>query len=400
MVSDGQTTPASDTETMAATERWLIDRGLPHFIFRYSATRDVWTRAAPFLALVALAEVVVNAPSSDLPHWLSAVATVGAFLAVLSVWMLANHLRHRPLLARPTDVGPIEVALFVVVPALVPIVVDGQWRSGLVTGGANVALLAFIYLSTSYAIVPMVHWALGHAARQVLTVSALLVRALPFLLLIVIVVFMTSEPWQIADDLHWPVLLVASGLLFGTGVLFAVIRVPRQVGELSAAESWTALRDRVVSTPAAPLTAGLPDAPPDPPPLSRKEWGNVGLVVLASEGVLVATVALAMFGFLVLLGTLTIPPGVIHDWIGHAPDVLVDFTIFDERLVITTQLLKVAGFIAAFSGLQFTVSLLSDGQQQEEFLSGLRDELREALAVRAVYLSTAIRHAGAGPSPQ
>lgn len=377
------------------TERWLLRRGLPHFIFRYSASRDVWTRAAPLLALVAVIEVIGNAPSTDFPIWVSVLVSIGAFAALLAVWGVSNRMRGRPTFARPTDVGPVEVALFVAVPALVPIVAGGQWRSGLVTGGANLGLLALIYLTTSYGLVPMTRWAVGHSTRQILTVSAILVRALPLLLLIVIVVFATVEPWQIADDLRWPVLLVASVVLFATGVLFAIIRVPQQVGELSHFESWDGVRDRVGSTPAAALCDELPASPEPAPRLSRKEWGNVGLVVLVSEAVLVATVVAGMFVFLVVIGTLTIPPGVIRAWIGHAPEVLVSFSMFDERLVISTQLLKVSGFLAAFAGLQFTVSLLSEGQYQDEFLAKLRGELREAFAARAVYLTVLIQRARA-----
>jgi hypothetical protein len=105
-----------------------------------------------------------------------------------------------------------------------------------------------------------------------------------------------------------------------------------------------------------------------------------------------------MFAFLVVLGTLTIPPGVIEEWIGRAPDSILRFSIFGQRLVVSEQLLKVAGFLAAFSGLQFTVSLLSEGQYQDEFLSELRAELREAFAARAVYLTVRIR-AVSGRSP-
>jgi hypothetical protein len=353
---------AGGDDAVRATERWFVGRGLPHFIFHYSASRDVWTRAAPLLAFVAVIEVIANAPSSDFEWWVSVLVSLAAFAALLAVWGISNRLRGRPTFARPDDVGPVEVALFVIVPAVVPIASGGQWRSGLVTAGINIGLLVLIYVGTSYGIVPMTRWAIAHSARQILTVSAILVRALPLLLLIVIVVFATVEPWQIADDLRWPVLLLASVVLFATGVLFAVIRIPKQVGELSRIESWTGVRDQIGSSPALALCDELPADPPPAPRLSRKEWGNVGLVVLVSEAVLVATVVAGMFVFLVALGTLTIPPGVIRSWIGHAPDTLVSFSLFSERLVVTTQLLKVSGFLAAFSGLQFTVSLLSEGQ--------------------------------------
>ncbi len=378
----------SESETLAATERWFTARGLPHFIFRYSASRDVWTRAVPLLTLVALGEVAANAPSDDFPVWGSVLACLVAFFAVLAVWVTANILRHRPPLSRPDDVGPVEIALFVIVPALVPIVASNQWRSGLITGGANVLLLALIYVGTSYGVVPMTRWVVGHGTRQILSVSALLVRALPLLLLVVIIVFYTAEPYQFAHALPWPLLVLALLLFALVGIAFAIVRVPRQVGELSEHETWRLLRTRANATPAAHLRASKP---PEVPTLSRKEWVNVGLVVLASEAILVVLVGLAMFGFLVVLGMLTVPADLATAWATAPIDKLVSFRLFGADLAISSELLKTSAFLAGFTSLQFTVSLLSDGTYQEEFLHDLREELRDALAARAVYLTVKIR---------
>jgi len=381
---------APDAAAVAATERWFVGRGLPHFIFRYRASRDVWTRAAPLLTLIALGEVVGNAPNADFEWWVSVLASVGAFAAVLAVWAVSNRFRARRTFARPEDVGPVEVALFVLIPTLVPIAAGGQWRSGLVTGGANLALLGVIYLGTSYGVVPMTRWAITHGARQILSVSAVLVRALPLLLLVVIVVFYTVEPFQIAHDLPGALVGLAVGLFLFVATVFAAMRVPRQVGELSEAESWAVIRERACSTPAAALETRFSTRTPSPPPLSKREWLNIGLVVLASEGILVLAVGAAMFVFLVVLGTLTIPTHLAHTWIGAAPDVLVSFSMFGARLSITSELLAASGFLAGFTALQFTVSLLSDGAYQQEFLASTQDELREALAARAVYLAAVI----------
>jgi hypothetical protein len=378
----------SQGDAVEATESWFVGRGLPHFIFRYSASRDVWTRAAPLLTLVALVEVVVNAPSANFEVWVSVLASIGAVAAVIAVWMVSNQVRRRPIFARPEDVGPVEVALFVILPALVPIVTDGQWRSGLVTGGANLLLVVLIYFATSYGLVPMTRWVVGHGARQILSVSALLVRALPLLLLVVIIVFYTAEPYQFAHELPWPLLALAL-LLFGVvGVAFAIVRIPRQVGELSQHESWTQLRNRARTTPAAALRVSKAATVPA---LSRREWINVGLVVLASEGILVALVGVAMFGFLVLLGLLTVPVDLASAWAGAPVDELVSFHLFGADLAVSSELLKTSAFLAGFTSLQFTVSLLSDGTYQEEFLHELREELRDALATRAVYLTVMIR---------
>ena len=64
--------------------------------------------------------------------------------------------------------------------------------------------------------------------------------------------------------------------------------------------------------------------------------------------------------------------------------------------MLTEQLLRVAGFLTAFSGLNFTVYLVTDVTYRREFRDEVVGELRQAFAVRAVY--RAHRNATAGPS--
>jgi hypothetical protein len=49
-------------------------------------------------------------------------------------------------------------------------------------------------------------------------------------------------------------------------------------------------------------------------------------------------------------------------------------------------LLRVAAFLAAFSGLAFTVYLVTDQTYREEFRIDVADELRQIFAVRLAYL--------------
>ena len=49
-------------------------------------------------------------------------------------------------------------------------------------------------------------------------------------------------------------------------------------------------------------------------------------------------------------------------------DVLVEFTLFDHEAVVTAELLRVAAAIAAFTGLYFAISMLTDDVYRREFL--------------------------------
>ena len=389
--SDDVAQPPSDQAdaeraAITATERWFLRRGLPHFVYRFSSSRDVWATVVPIVLLLFVVEVAVTAPDRRYPIVGSIALVIGGLGALLAVWAIANRLRGRRPLARPTRVGPVEVLLFVIGPALVPLVASGQWRSALATVGVNFVVLGLAYLERRYAIVSLARWALEHFTQQLRTVSGVLMRALPLLLLIVVVVFYTSEPWQLAHELKWPVLLLGGNVFVALAVLFAAIRTPSQIGEFAASDPWPDLCSRVVDTPAAPLAESIPDDAPEPPPLSSSEQRNTRMVVVVSEGTLVTIVSGSLFLFFVFLGLLTVPPTLAGTWIGAPPDVLFSFVLLGEHLGMTVELLKVSAFLAMFAALQFTVSLLSEGTYQEEFLANLRAGLRTAFAVRAVYL--------------
>lgn len=387
----------ADPGVLGETERWFVKRGIPHFIHDYRASHDIWTRALPALTLLFLVEAV-NAPKESFPIWLNAVAVIGAFAILLGAWALANVLRGRAALRRPDSLGPFEVAVFVLAPPLVPIVFGGQWRAAIATVALNAVLLLVIYFTTSYGILPMTRWGFGQLFRQVGAVLNLLVRALPLLLLFVTFLFVNTEVWQTASGLNWPALALV-GALFGLiGTAFAVVRLPRQVGELSTFDSWDVTKLRVARTPAEPLAGEVDEPAGGTPPLSSREWSNVGLVVLVTEGTQILLVSGMIFAFFTLFGFLAISPSVVESWLGAPPEAVAVVDLWGQRMVLSEELLHVAAFLAAFSGLYFTVVLLTDATYREEFLDDVVSEVRDAFAVRAVYRA-ALDVVPGGPAP-
>lgn len=55
-------------------------------------------------------------------------------------------------------------------------------------------------------------------------------------------------------------------------------------------------------------------------------------------------------------------------------------------MVVTWGHFAVAGFIAAFAALQVAVSMVTDATYRETFSDQVTGEIREVLAVRALYL--------------
>jgi len=364
-----------------------VSRGLPHFIDGYSATRDVFTRALPLLTLILLLELI-GALDFSWPGWLNALVAAASFATLLAVWAATNRARRRPLLARPQSVGSTELGVFVLVPALLPLVAGGQWLTALNTFLGNCVLLGLIYLTTSYGVLPMSRWAATRLWGQLGALLGLLVRALPLLLLFVVFLFLTPELWQVAASMNGPFLALAIGLFVALGVVFVVGRIPEEVGALAQFDDHDELCRLVEDTPAAALTGATVDGVvPAAAPLGRRQWGNVGLVLLFSQGVQIVFVSLMIGAFLVVFGLIAVAPQTATAWVGRDVHRLVEGVLWGRSVALTAELLQVAALLAGVAGFSFTLSLLTDRTYREEFLRDVVLEVRQAFAVRAVYLA-------------
>ncbi len=374
-----------DSSDIAAVEHWFLARGTPHLIEGYNASEDVLTRALPVLSLVFVLEIT-GALNADWNWWQNVLAAVGGAAVLIGIWAGVNALRDRPLLSRPARVGFAEVAAFVLGPPLVPLIFGGQPGQALAVAALNVGILLLVYLVLSYGLVPLTRWAVVRATRELETVGALAGRALPLLLLITIVLFINTEMWQVADGLDGPFLAAVIGLFFIVGLAFLLTRLPREFDRLATFADADELRRCVAGTPAERLL-GEALVPAAPRPLTRRQRWNLLLVALFSQGVQVLAVTVVLGGFFVALGLLTITSEIIETWLGHPGDALVRFELFGRQVQLTAELLKLSAFLAAFSGLYFTVVLVTDSTYRTEFFDEILAELRQTFAVRATYLA-------------
>lgn len=376
----------ADDDTLHAVERWFRSRGIPHFIEDYSASRDVFTRALLPLTVI-LALELVGALNFAWAWWANLAVAVAGLVALLVVWAAVNAVRRRPALARPDRVGPTELAFFVLLVPALDLIAGGQRLTALNTFLGNLLLLAVIYLGTSYALLPITRWAAGRLWRQLADVLGLLVRALPLLLLFVTFLFLTTEVWQVAASLDGPFLAVTMALFLAVGIVFVVARIPLEVGALARFESWSEVAALVDDTPASGLRPPTDASTDATPRLGRRQWGNVGLVVLFTQGLQIAFVSVMIGAFFVGFGLLTVTPVTAANWVGGEVRLLAEWELWGRPVALTTELLQVAGFLTAFSGFYFTVYVLTDATYRKEFLDEVLVELRQAFAVRAVYLA-------------
>ena len=372
-------------------ERWFVRRGLPHLIDDYTATDDIFTRMAPFLAGVVFLEFFL-AFGDRWTGWSQAVAFLGGIAALVGGVVLVNRIRGRRSFQLPDDIGVWELALYVVLP-IVPTVIGSQGRAldnAVSVVAFNLVLLAVGYVVTSWALIPMMRWSFGQVRRQVTDVANLAMKSLPTLLIFSAFIFINAEMWQVANDFTLPLFGMVMLLLVGIGGIFIFVSVRRLTVDLARFSAWGDVRPRCANTPVEEIIPADDEPAPDTPPLVRRAEWNVNLLLFVAQGIQVLLVSLVITTFYVVFGLLTVREETLLQWttvgeLTYERDWAVDIAIFGTDLIFTRQLLLVALFIGMFSGLNFAVQVITDDTYREEFIADMTAEVRDALAVRAVY---------------
>jgi len=348
-------------DELAAYEQRFRRAGLPLFIQGFSASTDVFNRVVPLLALVFCAEML---GAIDLDWSLAAniAAALGGLAILLVAIGIANRLRGRPFRSVPRTVGRAELALFVLVPALLPLIFGGQFRSALVTAGVNLLLLGLVYAVVGYGLLAIVRWVFARLVSQLASALGLLAKAVPLLMIFALLSFTNQEMWQIFSTISTGQFWAILALFIVLGSAFLLVRIPREARsiEREAGEAHT--------------------------PLDRRQRLNVGLVMFVSQAVQILIVSLAVGLFFVAFGLLAINEPLRIEWMGHAGNELLAFDMLGERVELTSELLRVAAGLAAFSGFYFAIAMLTDSTYREEFLDELTTDMRETFRERAEYL--------------
>ena len=383
---------SNDVGTIAlldATEDWFVRHGIPHFIDDFKASEDVWTRALGVLTPIFFGELILTFGQDARGWWQFAVFLLGLAFALGAV-VIVNRLRGRPMFARPNDIGVGELALFVLVPPVLALL--GGHRSppeflGVVA--LNIAILALTYVIVSWGIISMVRWGLKTMWDHLTQIVQLLGRILPLMLLFSAFLFLNAEIWQVVNDLPivlFVIVVVGLGLI---GVSFLVGAMSGSIHELRYFTEWSDVARELDGTPLAECDTSDFEGRPKQVPLGRAARLNLTLRLVVGLSAQVVLVTLLIFSFYVLFGVLTVREATILQWttLDSLSDVvLIETTLGGSRLVLTALHLVTAGFVAAFSGLQFAVSLVTDDAYKEQFVRESNEEVREALAVRAAYL--------------
>jgi hypothetical protein len=338
-----------------AAESWFLERGLPGVLTRRGRWRRLWRRSAPLLAGVSTVMVCAGAISLaagnrtiDIDDDPSAVeililAVLGLMipLAFLVGWLVSRVTtpRHRRLCSTVAVVAMLATGML-----------NGTNTDRLDAVVTDVALVGSIVVLTGLGVGSVLGWALRLTMSHLATIGGLVSRALPVVLLTVLV-FFNGYVWSMATKISRQRMWLVIGFMVLIATAFLVRGVIERVRPVLAS-AWARDADgrRLADTP----FAAMRDPCPNPPSFARRsragpqpgERANVIFVVAASQVAQVAMVAVVTAAIFFVLGLLVLSPEILAAWTNNGPD---QGTWFGMTLPVPQPLIHVTMFLAALT---------------------------------------------------
>lgn len=307
---------------------------------------------------------ILNALNFDFGVWTNLAFLAGGIAISLGIIGALNVSRGQPFFSVPRRVGLAEMIVSVLVPSLLLLLFGGQLTSAAVTLIGNTVLLGLVYLVLGFGAGSILAWAVRRFVSLFAASRSVQVRALSLLLFFLLVIFFTTETWQIWTVPRLPKFVAAAGSFVLLAAGFLLLRLP---GSVRGLERETQLEGAH---------------------LSRTQRINVGLVMFLSQSLQVVFVAFAVWLFFLVFGSLLVSAGVREVWLGtHGTELLRIPFFADTVVVITEELLRVATGMASFAALYYAVANQLDEAYRDEVVERIAEQMKATFARRAEYLT-------------
>jgi len=373
--------PAGTAQRRAA-DRWFLERGLPTVLRPGALVRRLWPRSAPVLA--AFAVFMANSILTVAITGKHAINIEGEptrtewFILALLILVLPLAATVGWLVSRIRSVRNRTVAATI---SLAIVVAGG------ILGGpsqrifANLVfegiVIAIVLALTASGVGSILGWGLRTAIENLSYVGALFVRALPVVLLTVLVFFNTYV-WLMASIVSrtrlW-LALVFLGLIAVAFITSATVDRVRPM--LTGSQQSSDDDDRLTGTP----FESMPD-PETAVPLSWKERVNVVFVLATSQVLQVGLVALVAGLIFFVLGLILLSPDLLAQWTRNGS---ADGEILGMTLPVPQALIQTSMFLAAMTFMYVSARAVGDNDYRTHYLDPLIDDLRLTLVARSRY---------------
>ena len=379
--------------TRRDVQEWFLNRGLPLVLTRRVRSRRLIARSAPVVsgigALIALTALIAD--FSDGHADIGTVLRLGIMAAVLTAAPFVLYVLHQAGTTR-SEAGRRTAALLVMALFVIGFpLVDRGWTGLTAAEVAGFGIVALVAVWLTYlGIGSIVLWAFRFAWVQFGALGTLMSRALPLLMLTVVVYF-TGELWQLSARMTRERLWQTIGFLALVALLFMVVTIRDEVQALR--EDRSGRRDTAALLDGTPLATGTE---PARTPLSLAEQVNVVAVMVVAQAIQVVFFTTGLFVFFLALGTIAIPDDVTVLWsaeqscpVGQPP---CAGTWFGIHVPIPQTVVHTSLFVAVLSGLYFTVSTSVDPLYRQRFFEPLVADVAVSLAGRDAYLEMEANH--------
>lgn len=373
------TTP--EPTARVAAESWFLAHGLPAVLRPGVLVRRVWPRSAPALAAFAL--LMAN--------------------SVLVVVVTGKH-------TIDIDGSPTRTEWFVLVLLLLVLPVAGlvgwlvsrlsqRWRSvasavsivviygGAIFGGfspydhvniiADIIVVALVFACTATGIGSILSYSARLTVENFASVGSLFVRALPVVLLTVLVFFNTYV-WLMAALVSRARLWLALGFLLALAAVFLVSSTLDRVRPIL-------LPDAKKPEDAASLLGTPFECMPDRPrrvPLSRAERSNVAFMLALTQIIQVVTVAVVTASIFLVLGLILLSPELLAAWTRNGTS---DGQFLGMTIPVPQALIQTSMFLGALTFMYVSARAIGDADQRTKFLDPLVEDLRLTMVARDRY---------------
>ncbi len=363
----------------AAAESWFLERGLPSVLTRRSRWRRLWPRSAPVLAAYGTLQACilpiylitgghdVEITGEPTTPQLVVLGILGLALPLMAVvgWVVSRSRRGRTRAAVST------VAVIVV--ACVGLTVGGP--AELVQ---EASVVAAVLILTGCGVGSVVGWAVRMMLSHLATVGALVVRALPVVLLTALVFFNTYV-WIMAKTISGQRLGLAIAFLLSIAVAF-VVSATWERARPALRSTMAALpkdSERLADTP----FAAMPDTP-DFAPLTRAERLNVVFVLAASQLAQILVVAVVTATIYLVLGLIVLTPALLNEWTHTYTSTA---TVLGFTVPVPDSLIHMTLFLGALTFMYISARAAGDAEYRSTFLDPLIDDLHATLIARNRY---------------
>ncbi|MBX7453012.1 hypothetical protein GR927_33950 [Mycolicibacterium sp. 3033] len=371
----------------SAAEEWFLRRGLPAVLRPGTLVRGVWSRSAPALAAFAVSmgfSIVIVAVTGkhtiDIDgtptrtEWFVLVIVVLVAPAAVTVGRLVSRITHR---RRREAVSAVAVGV-----AGLAAVFGGPSARVVVDVVVEGIVIAVILLATATGLGSVLGWAASVTLRNLASVGSLLLRALPVMLLTVLV-FFNGPVWTMASTVSRARLWLALLFLFAIAASFLVSSTLGLVRPILTPEAKRPEH--------AQMLVGTPfEAMPDRPrrvPLSRPERVNVVFVLALSQLIQVLTVAVVTGALFGVLGLILISPELLDALTGGSPR---DGQLLGMTLPIPQALIQLTMFLTALTFMYLAARAVTDKEYRRQFVDPSIEDLLLTLVARDRYRTATV----------